>query len=118
MASKLKKADVITLGKPFGAAGIPGRSGPMQFLTEVQTIADKLPEGSAIELNAEVLSEHTVRKYLSILAEKNPSYKQFLVRTAGGTSAAGRRRLFLARLGNASIVAGNGHQGSDEGPKP
>lgn len=109
----MKKADPIVLGKSFAVAGIPGRSAPMQYLAEVQAIADKLPAGRAVELNAELLSEHTVRKYLAILAEKDPLYREFLVRTASGISATGRRRLFIARGGGISMAGGNGDQGSD-----
>lgn len=109
----MKKTDQIVLGKSFAVAGIPGRSAPMQYVAEVKAIADTLPAGRAVELNAELLSEHTVRKYLAILAEKDPSYREFVVRTASSTSATGRRRLFIAKLGGASVAASNGDQASE-----
>src|SRR5207245_8918613 len=100
------------LSKTLAPAGIPGRSAPMQYLAEVQAIADKLTAGSAVELNAELLSEHTVRKYLASLGEKDPSYREFVVRTASSVSPSGRRRLFITRLGGISIAAANGEKAS------
>lgn len=115
--TKIKDENQLVVGKPFAATAVQKlvRSRPFEFLQQVQAIVDKLAPGRAIELDSRLVTEHAARKYLSLLAGKNPRYGQFVVRTAPNPS--GRRRVFLTYPRPISIAASNG-QGSDEGSRP
>ncbi len=93
----------LVVGKPFAATSVPTRSRPFEFLEQVQVVVDKLAPGLAVELDSSKVTEHAARKYLSILAGKDPHYGDFIVRTA--PNPGGRRRVFITYPGGISINA-------------
>ena len=116
--TKIKEQNQLVVGKPFAATAVQKlvRSRPFEFLEPVKVIVDNLGPGQAIELDSGLVSEHAVRKYLSILAGKDPRYGQFIVRTSPNPGR--RRRVFLTYPVNISVAADNGDHGSDEGSRP
>lgn len=114
--TKIKEENQLVVGKPFAATDVQElvRSRPFEFLGQVQAIADSLGPGRAVELDSGLVTEHAARKYLSLLAGKDPRYGRFIVRTAPNPS--GRRRVFITFPQPVIIAAGNG--GSDESYRP
>ena len=118
--TKIKEQNQLVVGKPFEATAVQKlvRSRPFEFLEQVQAIVDKLAPGRAIELDSGLVTEHAARKYLGILASKDPSYSHFVARTAPRPSPGGRRRVFITYPPNVSVAVGNGDPGSDGEVRP
>src|SRR5213596_36769 len=112
---KLKKTERATAAdiavqKPFALTGLPTRSRPMEFLAEFQALLDKLPQGRVVELDSAKITEHRARKYLAIMASKDPRYGDFLLRTGPSSTGLGRRRVWItnpASQATTIIRAGN-----------
>jgi hypothetical protein len=91
MMKQMKKSDLVLA--TFPEIKLPSRSKPGDFFSDFEVAMKRIPPGHVVEIDAAKVTEHRARRYLAILAMKDPRYHEFTVRTAAGDV---RRRVFVA----------------------